>query len=133
PVLHAQHLPMLQEVVPIQPEPRGQFSGGADSLMTSAPQGIDWSQTSVWLGVPAALSVVLMTAAIRRSMALLSVGAVMMGVLFVPCGAWALFINHKGMDGANLDSWAVAAHLVGMFLALPVVVIAGWLHCRDSG
>ncbi|MBO4139699.1 hypothetical protein J5U46_05955 [Micromonospora tulbaghiae] len=102
-------------------------------LMTSAPQGIDWSQTSVWLGVPAALSVVLMTAAIRRSMALLSVGAVMMGVLFVPCGAWALFINHKGMDGANLDSWAVAAHLVGMFLALPVVVIAGWLHCRDSG
>lgn len=101
-------------------------------LMTSAPQGIDWSQASVLLGVPAAVSVVLMTAAIRRSMALLSVGAVVMGVLFIPCGGLALFIDHKGMDGASLDSWALAAHLVGMFLALPTVVIAGWLHCRDS-
>ncbi|MER5458657.1 isocitrate/isopropylmalate family dehydrogenase [Micromonospora sp. NPDC002389] len=31
PVLHAQHLPMLPEGVKIQPEPRGQFSGGADT------------------------------------------------------------------------------------------------------
>ncbi len=28
---------MLQEVVPIQPEPRGQFSGGADSGALSGP------------------------------------------------------------------------------------------------
>ncbi|KOX05481.1 hypothetical protein ADK66_23210 [Micromonospora sp. NRRL B-16802] len=84
------------------------------------------------LGVPASVTVVLMTAAIRRSMALLLVGAVVMGVLFIPCGGLAFFIDHEGMDGASLDSWALVAHLVGMFLALPAAVIAGWLHCRDS-
>ncbi|MFE9694778.1 hypothetical protein [Micromonospora sp. NPDC005806] len=98
---------------------------------TSAPQGIDWSQASVWLGVPAAVTVALTTAAIRRSTALLWAGAVAMGVLFIPCG-WAALIDHAATDGASLDSWALAAHLVGIFLALPTVVTAGWLHCRDS-
>ncbi|MEU1359928.1 NUDIX hydrolase, partial [Micromonospora zamorensis] len=40
PVLHVQHLPMLQEVVPIQPEPRGQFSGGADIPQGSWGHGV---------------------------------------------------------------------------------------------
>ncbi|MET8353639.1 MULTISPECIES: hypothetical protein [unclassified Micromonospora] len=98
---------------------------------TSAPQGIDWSQASALLGVPAAVTVVLMTATIRRSLALLWVGAVAMGLLFIPCG-WALLIDHAGMDGASLAPWAWAAHLIAIFLALPTVVIAPWLHGRDT-
>lgn len=38
-ILHAQHLPMLQEVVPIQPEPCDQFSGGADRTGVSTGLG----------------------------------------------------------------------------------------------
>ncbi|MGC4894378.1 hypothetical protein [Micromonospora sp. DT31] len=101
-------------------------------LATDGPQGIDWSRAGVLLGVPIAVSVVLMTAAIRRSTALLWVGAAVMAVLLAPCGGLALFIDHEGMDGSGLDSWAVASHLVGMFLALPAVVVAGWLRCRDN-
>ncbi|MEH1057379.1 hypothetical protein V6U89_19515 [Micromonospora sp. CPCC 206171] len=98
---------------------------------TSAPPGIDWSQASVLLGVPATVTLVLVTAAVRRSMALLRVGAVAMGLLFIACG-WALLIDHAGMDGARLAPWAWAAHLIAMFLGLPTVLIALWLHHRDS-
>jgi hypothetical protein len=105
----------------------------ADSRIGIGPRGIDWSQASVWLGVPTAVTIVLMTAAIRRSRALMWVGAVAMGLLFVPCGG-ALLMQQAGMgpDGVGLAPWAVAAHLIGMFLALPAVVMALWLHQRDS-
>ncbi|SIN32766.1 hypothetical protein SAMN04489832_5437 [Micromonospora cremea] len=83
------------------------------------------------LGVPAAVTVVLTAAAVRRSLALLWAGAVAMGLLFIPCG-WALLIDHAGMDGTSLAPWAWAAHLIAMFLALPTVVIAPWLQGRDS-
>ncbi|SCL30175.1 hypothetical protein GA0070624_4023 [Micromonospora rhizosphaerae] len=99
---------------------------------SSGRQGIDWSQASVWLGVPAAVTIVLMTAAIRRSMALLWVGAVAMAFLFVPCGG-ALLIDQAGMvDRAGLAPWGWAAHVIGMFLALPAVVMALWLSRRGN-
>ncbi|SCG80143.1 Phage integrase family protein [Micromonospora echinaurantiaca] len=61
-------------------------------------------------------------------MALLWVGAVAMGLLVVPCGG-ALLIERAGMvDGAVLAPWGWAAQVIGMFLALPAVVLALWLQ-----
>ncbi|MEU7867118.1 hypothetical protein [Dactylosporangium sp. NPDC049140] len=96
--------------------------------ISSGPQGVDWGQASVWLGVPAAVTIVLTAAAIRRSRALLWVGAVAMGLLFIPCGGVLLADRAQMVDAAGLPPWAWAAHLIGMFLALPTVITALWLH-----
>ena len=100
--------------------------------ISSGPQGVDWGQASVWLGVPAAVTIVLTAAAIRRSRALLWVGAVAMGLLFIPCGGALLADRARMVDGAGLPPWAWAAHLIGMFLALPTVITALWLHQPDT-
>lgn len=101
-------------------------------LASSGPQSFDWSPASVWVGVPAAVTLVLLVAAFRRSTALLWVGAVAMVLLLVPSGG-TLLADQSGMiDGAGLAPWAWAAHLIGMFLALPAVVVALWLHGHDS-
>jgi hypothetical protein len=99
---------------------------------SSGPQGIDWGQASVLLGVPAAVTVVLTAAATRRSRALLWVGAVAMGLLFIPCGGALLIDRARMLDGAGLAPWAWAAHLIGMFLALPAVIAALWVCQRDT-
>jgi hypothetical protein len=88
---------------------------------------------SVWVGVPTAITIVLITATIRRSKALLWVAAIAMGILFVPCGGVLLMHQAgKGPDGAGLAPWGVAAHLIGMFLALPAVIVALCLPQGDS-
>lgn len=97
---------------------------------SSGPQGVAWGQASALLGVPAAVTIVLTAAAIRRSSALLRVSAVAMGLLLIPCGG-ALFIDRARLiDGAGFAPWAWAAHLIGMFLALPAVITALWLLRR---
>jgi hypothetical protein len=101
-------------------------------LGDSGPQGIDWVQASVWLGVPAAVTIVLMAAAICRSRALLWVGAVAMAMLFIPCGGALLIDRARVIDGAGLAPWGWAAHLIGMCLALPAVITALWLYQRDT-
>lgn len=100
--------------------------------ISSGPQGVDWGQVSVLLGVPAAVTIVLTAAAVRRSRALLWVGAVAMGLLFVPCGGALLIDRARMIDGAGLAPWAWVAHLIGMFLALPAVIMALWLYQRDT-
>jgi hypothetical protein len=98
----------------------------------AGPQGIDWSWASVWLGVPTSVTIVLIAATVRRSRALLWVAAIVMGILFVPCGGVLLMHQAgKGPDGAGLAPWGLAAHLIGMFLALPTVVVALCLPQRS--
>ncbi|NUT33727.1 MAG: hypothetical protein HOV79_11695 [Hamadaea sp.] len=100
----------------------------------SGPQGIDWSDAALPLGVATAVTIMLTVAAILRlrghdvTPRILSwIAAITMGLLFFPCGL-ALIADSSGMiDGTSFDPWAWVAHLIGMFLALPVVVFAVWL------
>jgi hypothetical protein len=96
-------------------------------IATSGPQGPDWGQASVLLGVPAAVTIVLTAAAVRRSRGLLWVGTVALGLLSVPCGGALLVDRARMIDGAGLAPWAWAAHLAGMLLALPAAATALWL------
>lgn len=99
---------------------------------TSGPQGIDVGLASVLMGVPAAVTIVLTAAALRRSRSLLWMATVATGLLLFPCGGGLLVDEARMLDGAGLPAWAWATHLIGMFLVPPAVITALWLGRRDT-